>query len=71
MIAALDNAFILGYPFLIMSFLGWGPGVVLFILFGILSFYCNCLLCQLHNYGGTRHVRYRDLAKAVFGEIGA
>ena len=68
LIAALDNAFILGYPFLIMSFLGWAPGVTLFILFGVLSFYCNCLLCQLHTHGGTRHVRYRDLAKAVFGE---
>lgn len=68
MIAALDNAFILGYPFLIMSFLGWGAGATLFILFGILSFYCNCCLCRLHNYKGHRNIRFRDLAGEVFGK---
>ena len=68
MIAALDNAFILGYPFLIMAYLGWGAGSTLFILFGILSFYCNCCLARLHTYGGHRNIRFRDLAGSVFGK---
>lgn len=70
MIAALDNAFILGYPFLIMAYLGWGAGSTLFILFGILSFYCNCCLARLHTYGGHRNIRFRDLAGSVFGKFG-
>ncbi|DBA99266.1 TPA: Proline transporter [Trebouxia sp. C0006] len=70
MIAALDNAFILGYPYLIMAFLGWGAGSTLFILFGFLSFYCNCCLCRLHGYGGHRNIRFRDLAGRVFGKFG-
>lgn len=67
LIAGLDNAFILGYPYLIMAFLGWGAGSTLFILFGLLSFYCNCCLSRLHTLGGHRNIRFRDLAGAVFG----
>jgi hypothetical protein len=66
-IAALDNAFILGYPALIMAYLGWATGTICLIGGGIVSFYNNCLLGSLHETGGKRHIRYRDLAGHIYG----
>lgn len=68
-IAALDNAFILGYPALIMAYLGWATGTICLIGGGIVSFYNNCLLGSLHETGGKRHIRYRDLAGHIYGNL--
>lgn len=67
LIAGLDNAFILGYSFLIMSFLGWAAGSVLFIVGMFICFYCNCVTGTLHTLGGQRNIHFRDLARVGFG----
>ncbi|DBB02144.1 hypothetical protein WJX82_003722 [Trebouxia sp. C0006] len=67
LIAGLDNAFILGYSFLIMSFLGWAAGSVLFIVGMCICFYCNCVTGTLHTLGGQRNIHFRDLARVGFG----
>jgi hypothetical protein len=66
-IAALNNAFILGYPALIMAYLGFATGSLCLIGGGVISFYNNCLLGSLHETGGKRHIRYRDLAGHIYG----
>ncbi|KAH9541725.1 hypothetical protein CY35_14G080600 [Sphagnum magellanicum] len=66
-IAAVNNAFILGYPALIMAYLGWATGSLCLIGGGVVSFYNNCLLGSLHETGGKRHIRYRDLAGHIYG----
>jgi hypothetical protein len=66
-VASLNNAFILGYPGLIMVYLGWTAGVLCFVGGAAISFYNNCLLGELHETGGKRHVRYRDLAGHIYG----
>lgn len=68
LIAGLDNAFILGYSFLIMSFLGWAAGSVLFIVGMCICFYCNCVTGTLHTLGGQRNIHFRDLARVGFGK---
>ena len=69
LITGLDNAFILGYSFLIMSFLGWAAGAVLFIVGMCICFYCNCVTGTLHTLGGQRNIHFRDLARVGFGEF--
>lgn len=68
LICGLDNAFILGYSFLIMSFLGWAAGSVLFIVGMCICFYCNCVTGSLHTLGGHRNIHFRDLARTGFGK---
>lgn len=66
-IAALNTAFILGYPALIMGILGWIAGPICLVGGAVISFYNNYLLGGLHETGGKRHVRYRDLAGYIYG----
>jgi len=47
--------------------LGWAGGVVGLILATAISLYANALIARLHEYGGTRHIRYRDLAGFIYG----
>ncbi|KAI7744371.1 hypothetical protein M8C21_013824 [Ambrosia artemisiifolia] len=47
--------------------LGWVGGVVGFILAAVISLYANTLVAKLHEFGGNRHIRYRDLAGFVYG----
>nr|PNR32014.1 hypothetical protein PHYPA_026139 [Physcomitrium patens] len=65
-VTALNSGFILGYPALIMAYLGWTAGVLCLLGGGIISFYKNCLLGELHETGGKRQVRYRDLAGHIY-----
>jgi hypothetical protein len=65
--AALDNAFILAYPFLIYWFLDWWWGSVLIIVFGVFSYYIAWQLSGLHEYGGKRQIRLRDLTSTILG----
>lgn len=48
--------------------LGWVGGVVGLILATVVSLYANALVAMLHEYGGTRHIRYRDLAGYIYGK---
>ena len=48
--------------------LGWVGGVVGLILATLISLYANALVAKLHEFGGTRHIRYRDLAGYIYGK---
>lgn len=69
LIAAINSAFILGYPALIMAYLGWVMGPIFFIIGGVYSLYNNYLLGGLHEVDGIRHIRYRDLCGHVYGKF--
>lgn len=47
--------------------LGWVFGVVGLIVATAISLYANSLIAKLHEFGGKRHIRYRDLAGFVYG----
>lgn len=47
--------------------LGWIGGVVGFVIANAISLYASCLLAKLHEFGGKRHIRYRDLAGFIYG----
>jgi hypothetical protein len=68
LVAAVNTAFILGYPALILTYLGWTAGLLCILGGAALSFYNNCLLGSLHEINGVRHIRYRDLAYTVYGK---
>ncbi|XAR65883.1 hypothetical protein NMG60_11011876 [Bertholletia excelsa] len=48
--------------------LGWIGGVIGLILATAISIYANSLIAKLHEFGGRRHIRYRDLAGFVYGQ---
>ncbi|ESW13805.1 hypothetical protein PHAVU_008G227600 [Phaseolus vulgaris] len=47
--------------------LGWAWGVIGLIFATAISLYANALIARLHEFGGTRHIRYRDLAGFIYG----
>lgn len=47
--------------------LGWIAGVVGLVAATAISLYANTLIAKLHEFGGKRHIRYRDLAGFVYG----
>ncbi|CAI8597299.1 unnamed protein product [Vicia faba] len=63
-----NSAFVLGYSGTVMVPLGWVGGVVGLILAALVSLYANALIANIHELGGTRHIRYRDLAGYVYGK---
>ncbi|XP_057738759.1 proline transporter 1-like [Arachis stenosperma] len=63
----INSAYVLGYSGTIMVPLGWVGGVVGLILATMISLYANALVAMLHEYGGRRHIRYRDLAGFIYG----
>ncbi|GMH26812.1 hypothetical protein Nepgr_028655 [Nepenthes gracilis] len=64
----INSAYVLGYSGTIMVPLGWLSGVVGLIAATLISLYANCLIAKLHQYGGKRHIRYRDLAGFIYGK---
>ncbi|CAN1257198.1 Proline transporter 2 [Linum perenne] len=48
--------------------LGWIPGVVGLVFATAISLYANSLVAKLHQFGGKRHIRYRDLAGFIYGK---
>ncbi|KAK7290100.1 hypothetical protein RIF29_04280 [Crotalaria pallida] len=62
-----NSAFVLGYSGSIMVPLGWVGGVVGLVLATVISLYANALIAKLHEHGGIRHIRYRDLARFIYG----
>ncbi|OMO76296.1 Amino acid transporter, transmembrane [Corchorus olitorius] len=63
----INSVFVLGYSGTIMVPLGWIGGVVGLILATAVSLYANMLVAKLHEFGGRRHIRYRDLAAFIYG----
>lgn len=63
----INSAYVLGYPGTVMVPLGWIAGVIGLIIATILSLYANALIAKLHEFGGRRHIRYRDLAGHIYG----
>ncbi|OAY46188.1 proline transporter 2 isoform X1 [Manihot esculenta] len=63
-----NSAYVLGYSGTIMVPLGWTVGVVGLIIAAAISLYANSLVAKLHEYGGKRHIRYRDLAGYIYGK---
>lgn len=49
--------------------LGWIYGVVGLIAATAISLYANTLIAKLHEFGGKRHIRYRDLAGYIYGKL--
>ncbi|PSS33293.1 Proline transporter like [Actinidia chinensis var. chinensis] len=63
----INSAYVLGYSGTIMVPLGWIAGVVGLIAATAISLYANSLIAKLHEFGGKRHIRYRDLAGFIYG----
>ncbi|KAF6160983.1 hypothetical protein GIB67_007624 [Kingdonia uniflora] len=63
-----NSAFALGYSGTIMVPLGWIGGVVGLVLASIMSLYASTLVTKIHETGGKRHIRYRDLAGHIYGK---
>lgn len=66
--SGVNSAYVLGYSGSIMVPLGWIGGVVGLVLATAISLYANALIAKLHEFGGTRHIRYRDLAGYIYGK---
>jgi hypothetical protein len=64
----INSAYVLGYSGTVMVPLGWIGGVVGLILATAISLYANTLIAKLHEFGGKRHIRYRDLAGFIYGK---
>ncbi|URE13025.1 hypothetical protein MUK42_04212 [Musa troglodytarum] len=62
-----NSAYVLGYSGSAMVPLGWVIGTTGFILAAAISLYANILIARLHEVGGKRHIRYRDLAGHIYG----
>ncbi|CAA6655083.1 unnamed protein product [Spirodela intermedia] len=63
-----NSAYVLGYSGSVMVPLGWAGGTVGLILAAAISLYANTLIARLHDVGGKRHIRYRDLAGHIYGK---
>ncbi|WOL14937.1 hypothetical protein Cni_G23718 [Canna indica] len=64
----INSAYVLGYSGSIMVPLGWIGGTIGLILAAAISLYANVLVARLHEVGGKRHIRYRDLAGYIYGK---
>ncbi|KAF8394978.1 hypothetical protein HHK36_018917 [Tetracentron sinense] len=63
-----NSAYVLGYSGTIMVPLGWKTGTIGLVAATAISLYANVLLAKLHEIGGKRHIRYRDLAGHIYGK---
>ncbi|KAK9837435.1 hypothetical protein WJX81_002209 [Elliptochloris bilobata] len=53
-----------------LAHLGWGPGLCMLILAGLVTWYTSLLLASLDCHDGVRHQRYCDLAGSIYGKAG-
>jgi len=63
----MSSAYALGYSKVVMVPLGWVGDTLGLIAAAAISLYANQLLAGLHETGGFRHIRYRDLAGHIYG----
>ncbi|CAN8317397.1 unnamed protein product [Cochlearia groenlandica] len=68
LITGINSAYVLGYSGTVMVPLGWIGGVVGLFLATAISLSANSLIAKLHEFGGKRHIRYRDLAGFIYGK---
>lgn len=57
---------LLGLPWGIAA-LGWGAGLSVLVISGVVLTYCCVLIASLFEYGGRRNTTYRDLAHTILG----
>lgn len=70
MLVCADGApYLLGLP-AAMARLGWPAGIAALLVGLLCILHSATCLVGLHEHGGRRHNRYRDLAQAVWGEGG-
>ncbi|KAG6530995.1 hypothetical protein ZIOFF_004767 [Zingiber officinale] len=62
----INSAYVLGYSGSIMVPLGWVAGATGLLLAAAMSLYANILVARLHEVGGKRHIRYRDLSGYIY-----
>ncbi len=67
MTAAVASVPTLGLPFAV-SLLGWAGGLIALVAGGLVTLFTSLLIAGLLEFGGKRHIRYRDLAQAIFGK---
>lgn len=65
----INSSYVLGYSRSIMVPLGWIFGTAGLLLAAAISLYANSLVARLHEVGGRRQIRYRDLAGHVYGKV--
>ena len=68
MTAAVASVPTLGLPYAV-SLLGWPGGIIALIAGGCVTMFTAFLISGLLEYGGTRHLRYRNLSQAIFGGL--
>ncbi len=66
MTAAVASVPTLGLPYAV-SLLGWAGGLIALVAGGAVTLFTSLLIAGLLEFGGKRHIRYRDLAQAIFG----
>ncbi|KAL1809009.1 hypothetical protein ACET3Z_025999 [Daucus carota] len=64
----INSAYVLGYSGAVMVPLGWVGGVIALLVATAASLYANILIARIHEVGGKRHIRYRDLAGFIYGK---
>lgn len=62
-----NSAYVLGYSGSVMVPLGWIAGTLGLFAAAAMSLYASILLARLHEVGGKRQIRYRDLAGHLYG----
>lgn len=68
MTAAVASVPTLGLPYAV-SLLGWPGGLIALIAGGCVTMFTAFLISGLLEYGGRRHLRYRNLSQAIFGGL--
>ncbi|KAJ8759597.1 hypothetical protein K2173_008777 [Erythroxylum novogranatense] len=68
--SSISSTYILGYSGTIMVPLSWIGGTVGLIVATAFSLYANTLIAKIHELGGKRYIRYRDLGGFLYGRKG-
>ena len=68
MTAAVASVPTLGLPYAV-ALLGWPGGMISLIAGGLVTMFTCILIAGLLDFGGRRHLRYRNLAQAVIGVL--
>ena len=68
MTAAVASVPTLGLPYAV-SLLGWPGGLIALLAGGCVTMFTAFLISGLLEYGGTRHLRYRNLSQAILGRL--
>ena len=64
--AAVASVPTLGLPYA-LSLMGWGGGLVSLVAGGAVTLFTAFLIAGMAEFGGKRHIRFRDLSAAIYG----